>query len=119
MTLANGRLGLLGIAMRAGRVALGTRAVDGAARRGRLALLVVASDASRHALGRLPPEARAASRVTVASREALGRALGRNDVAVAGVTDVALAARILEAECAPAGGDHSSGSAGDPEGRVP
>ena len=105
--------------MRAGRVALGTRAVDSAARRGRLALLLVAADASRHALGRLAPEARTASRLTVASREELGRALGRRTVAVAGVTDAALAARILEREHAPAGDDESSGSKEDLEGQVP
>ncbi|WP_419948502.1 hypothetical protein [Candidatus Palauibacter sp.] len=93
--------------------------MDSAARRGRLALLLVAADASRHALGRLAPEARAATRLTVASREALGRALGRRTVAVAGVTDVALAARILERELAPAGDDESSGSRQDPEGQVP
>ncbi|MYA34186.1 MAG: 50S ribosomal protein L7ae [Gemmatimonadales bacterium] len=116
---AGATLGLLGIATRAGRVALGTRAVDIAARRGRLALLVVAGDASRHAVSRLTPQARQASRVTVASRKALGRALGRNNVAVVGVTDSALAQRILEGERTPSRRDESSGSRGDPEGRVP
>ncbi|MCY3699333.1 MAG: ribosomal L7Ae/L30e/S12e/Gadd45 family protein [Gemmatimonadetes bacterium] len=110
---------MLGIATRAGRIALGTRAVDSAARRGRLALLVVAGDASRHAVSRLTPQARRASRVTVASRRALGRALGRNDVAVVGVTDSALAQRILEGERTPSRRDESSGSQGDPEGQVP
>ncbi|WP_420634571.1 L7Ae/L30e/S12e/Gadd45 family ribosomal protein [Candidatus Palauibacter sp.] len=119
MTAGGGTLGLLGIATRAGRLALGTRAVDSAARRGRLALLVIAGDASRHALGRLTPEARAASRVTVASRRSLGQALGRSDVAVVGVTDVALASRIIERERGPAGGDDSSGSPEDPEGQMP
>ena len=119
VSATKGRLGLLGIALRAGRLALGTRAVSSAARRGRLALLVLARDASRHAVGRLAPEARVAPRVTVASREALGRALGRREVAVVGVTDKALAARILTGERAPAGDDDSSGSSGDPEGQVP
>ena len=110
---------MLGIARRAGRVALGTRAVAMAARRGRLALLVVAGDASRGALDRLPPRARQASRVTVASRRALGRALGRNGIAVVGVTDVALARRILEGESAASAGGDGSGLSGDSEGQVP
>lgn len=109
MAGVDGRVGLLGIARRAGRVALGTRAVDRAARAGRLALLLVASDASRHALGRLAPEARAAPRLTLGSRAALGRILGRRSVAVAGVTDVALAARMLKWDHAAIGDDESSG----------
>ena len=92
--------------------------MDIAARRGKLALLVVAGDASKHALGRLTPQARRVSRVTVATRSALGRALGRNGVAVVGVTDSALARRILEAGRAPSRRDESSGSHGDPEGQV-
>ena len=115
----DGRLGLLGIARRAGRVAVGTRAVDRAARAGRLALLLLASDASRHALGRLAPEARAAPRLTLGSRAALGRILGRGSIAVAGVTDVALAERMLERDRAAMGDDDSSGPHGDSEGRMP
>ena len=105
MAGVDGRVGLLGIARRAGRVVIGTRAVDGAARAGRLALLLVASDASRHALGRLAPEARAAPRLTLGSRAALGRILGRRSIAVAGVTDVALAERMLERDRTAMGDD--------------
>ena len=119
MTVRNGGAGLLGIARRAGRVALGTRAVDRAARGGRLALLVVAADASPHALGRLAPEARAVPRLTLGSRETLGRMFGRSTVAVAGVTDETLAARLLDRERTRAGDDKSSGSEQDSEGLVP
>ena len=89
-------LALLGIARRAGRVALGTRAVGSAAGRGQVALLFVAGDASNNLWARLGAEALRAPRITVPGREALGRALGRPDVAVAAVTDQRLARRVLD-----------------------
>ena len=112
-------MSLLGLARRAGRVAIGARSVDATARRGRLAVLLVAGDASENAISRLGREARAAPRLTVGSREQLGRAVGRGEVAVAGVSDPSLARRMLDAAEAPKGREHESGNPGDPERQVP
>ncbi len=98
---------------------IGTHSVTAAARKGRVAVLVVAGDASENAVSRLGPEARARPRVTVASRAALGRAVGRGEVAVVGVTDAALAKRIMEEEWAPQGRDENSGTREDPGRQVP
>ncbi|MCG8468315.1 MAG: ribosomal L7Ae/L30e/S12e/Gadd45 family protein [Gemmatimonadetes bacterium] len=87
---------MLGLARRAGSVVIGARAVSAAARRGRLAAVLVASDASERAVERLVPEARDAARVRVGTRATLGGALGRTEVAVAGITDRSLADRVLE-----------------------
>lgn len=89
-------LSLLGIARRAGRLAVGTHAVTMAAKAGRLGVLVVASDASDNAISRLGSAARDVPRITAGDRAELGRAVGRNEVAVAGVTDAALAKKIVE-----------------------
>lgn len=90
-----------------------------AARSGQLEVLVVAGDASVNAVSRLGPEAREVARVTVATRAVLGRALGRGGVAVAGVTDAALAKRVLEEERALQRRDENSGTREDPGRQVP
>lgn len=114
------RLGLIGIALRAGRAAVGTRAVRAAARAGRLAALVVATDASENAVARLGEEARSAPRVRVGSRATLGEAVGRAEVAVVGVTDAAIARRLMMyEEEAPGGRDDESGTRRDPRRQVP
>lgn len=85
----------LGLARRAGRLAVGTRAVREAAETGELALAVVAADAGENALGRLGPVLEGdAPSVRVADRRALGQALGRGPVVAVGVTDPGLAGKI-------------------------
>lgn len=84
----------LGLARRAGRAAVGTRAVMTAARSRRLEALIVARDASPHALERVRGAARGVPIVRCGTRETLGLAIGRGPVAVVGVTDRELARRI-------------------------
>lgn len=86
----------LGLALRAGRVAVGTRAVKEAADAGELRLLVLARDATDNALGRLRGalERSGAARLRCGTRADIGEALGRGPVAAVGVTDRSLADRI-------------------------
>jgi ribosomal protein L7Ae-like RNA K-turn-binding protein len=84
----------LGLARRAGRAAVGTRAVLTAARSRRLEALVVAHDASPNALDRVRGASRRVPVVKCGTRETLGLALGRGPVAVVGVTDREFARRI-------------------------
>lgn len=75
---------------------MGTHAVSAAARAGTLEALIVARDAADGALGRLPSVARDAPVVRCGTRAVLGAALGRDPVAVVGVTDPGLAARVVD-----------------------
>ncbi|MDX1578825.1 MAG: hypothetical protein R3266_10075 [Gemmatimonadota bacterium] len=75
---------------------VGTKAVKAAGRRGRVAALVVAGDAAESAVARLGRLADEVPRLSVGTRTALGRALGRGEVAVVAITDRRLAERILE-----------------------
>lgn len=84
----------LGLARRAGRAAVGTRAVLTAARSRRLEALIVAHDASPNALDRVHGASRRVPIVRCGTRETLGLALGRGPVAVVGVTDREFARRI-------------------------
>jgi ribosomal protein L7Ae-like RNA K-turn-binding protein len=84
----------LGLARRAGRAAVGTRAVLTAARSRRLEALVVAHDASPNALDRVHGAGRGVPIVRCGTRETLGLSVGRGPVAVVGVTDRDFARRI-------------------------
>ena len=86
----------LGLARRAGRAAVGTRAVLTAARSRRLEALIVAHDASPNAMNRVRGAARRVPIVRCGTRETLGLALGRGPVAVVGVTDRGFARRIAD-----------------------
>jgi len=91
-------LELLGLARRAGRVVLGTRAVREAGAAGRLRSVLLAADAGAGARGRLGA-ALGAGGVTVlrvSSRRRLADALGREDLVTAGVTDEGFARRLAE-----------------------
>lgn len=97
-------LGYLGLARRAGRAVVGRRALEDAARAGRLAALVVARDATENGRRRLAGVVRRADvpAVELADRVRLGAAVGKGPVVAVGVTDPALASRLLrEAEGAP------------------
>jgi ribosomal protein L7Ae-like RNA K-turn-binding protein len=90
-------LRLLGLARRAGWVAVGSRAVRDAARLGELAAALIARDASPNALERVYASL-SSSAVPLArcgTRAALGRSVGRGAVAVVGIRDPGLARRIL------------------------
>lgn len=89
-------LQVLGLARRAGRAAVGTRALKDASADGELHLVVLARDATDNAVARLRGaiERSGAARVRCGSRVELGAALGRGPVAAVGVTDPGLAKRI-------------------------
>jgi ribosomal protein L7Ae-like RNA K-turn-binding protein len=86
----------LGLALRAGRAAVGTRQVAEAARSGELELVVWAGDASPNARRRISGPLKEAEpvQVTLGDRASLGDALGRAPVVVVGVSDRGLAAKI-------------------------
>lgn len=89
-------LRVLGLARRAGSAAVGTRAVQDAARAGKLALVVVAWDAGENARARLSGALREAGVPVVegGDREKLGAAVGRGPTVVVGVMDSGLARRV-------------------------
>lgn len=88
-------LDALGLARRAGKLVVGTRAVREAAAGGELVLAVVARDAGENAVGRLGPVlAGPATAVRAADRRSLGECLGRGPVVAVGVTDEGLARKI-------------------------
>lgn len=95
--IPEGRLGLLGLGVRAGSVVIGTNGVRAGLQRGEVALVIVAADFSPRTEEKVVVLARA-RRVQVlqgpAARE-LGRRLGRSPVQAVGVRDAKLAAGIV------------------------
>lgn len=89
-------LRLLGLAHRAGRAVIGTRAVLETGSRGGLAAVVVARDATENAVDRLRGVLRRGELTVLEGpdRAALGRALGREQLVVVGVTDAAFARKL-------------------------
>jgi ribosomal protein L7Ae-like RNA K-turn-binding protein len=92
-------LSLIGLALRAGRLEVGTHAVKEAARRGELHAVVLARDATENARNRVLPLLRATGVpvVTCESAAGLGRAAGRSRLVVVGVRDAGFAGRIVGA----------------------
>lgn len=90
-------LSLLGLALRAGRLEVGTHGVKEAARRGELHAVVLARDATDNARGRVLPLVRAMEVpvATCSTAAALGSAVGRSRIVVVGVTDPGFAGRVL------------------------
>ena len=81
-------LGLLGLAQRAGKLAVGATAVEGLIHRGRRPVVIVAEDAGSALLRRLQSQGpERCVLVRAASRHELGKALGRDQVAAVAVTD--------------------------------
>ena len=83
--------------MRAGRLVLGTKSVREAARHGKLSAALMATDATENARDRVLPllaarEVRVARCGTV--RE-LGKAVGRERLAIIGITDRGFADRLM------------------------
>lgn len=98
-------LGLLGLARRAGAVTPGVSATRRALGAGVVRLVLLATDASETQWKKVRGRARGAGVPVeaVASRAHLGRALGRTEISVAGVTDRSFA-RQLQEKLSPAGG---------------
>ncbi|MDR1157470.1 MAG: 50S ribosomal protein L7ae [Oscillospiraceae bacterium] len=93
-------LGLLGLARRAGRLALGARAVEGELRHRRAVLLLLASDAGADAVrraARLVEGAGGPPCLTLPyTKEEWGRAMGRDVCALGALTDKGLAAALKQ-----------------------
>lgn len=92
-------LDLVGLAHRAGRLAVGTHAVKDAARRGDLKAVVLARDATDNARERVLPLLRACGVPVVVCDAAadLGRAVGRPRLVVVGLKDTGFAERVVAA----------------------
>jgi ribosomal protein L7Ae-like RNA K-turn-binding protein len=92
-------LNLIGLALRAGRLEVGTHAVKDAARRGELHAAVLARDATENARSRVLPLLRSSEVpvVTCESAAELGRAVGRSRLVVVGLRDAGFAGRIVGA----------------------
>ena len=88
---------MVGLAMRAGRLVLGTTAVRQAAKQGKLSGALIATDATANARARLLPLL-AACEVQVVkcgTVRQLGQAVGRERLAIIGVTDAGFAGRLM------------------------
>jgi len=91
-------LGLVGLGLRAGAVAVGVDATRRALRRGTARCVVVAADASERARGRLVPLARGRGVpiLTGPSADLLGQRCGRPAVHAVAVEDAGFADGLLE-----------------------
>jgi ribosomal protein L7Ae-like RNA K-turn-binding protein len=89
---------MLGLAARAGAVIPGTERVREAARSGTLHLVLVAADLSDNSRDKLLPllESRQVPYAVLASRDALGGAVGRAPLSALGITERKLASRVKE-----------------------
>jgi ribosomal protein L7Ae-like RNA K-turn-binding protein len=76
---------------------VGADAIRAASRKGSVCASVVARDASDNAVARIGGLAGETEMVRLASREELGRAVGRGVAALVGLTDRELAMRIVAA----------------------
>lgn len=92
-------LNLLGLAKRAGKLVLGTDAVDLALRGSGIAAVVLAEDLSAVSGSRFERLAREKGILVLrfATKEAFGRAFARRDLGVIGLLDAGLAAAIQKA----------------------
>ena len=97
-TRKSSALRLLGLARRAGAVALGTDSVRRAIRDGEALLILMAEDASSVQLKKLRTTRDDGSipRVTLGDRATLGAALGMAELSVVAVTQASLANRLVE-----------------------
>jgi len=86
-------LGLIGLGLRAGTVTVGTGIVRAGLQRDDVVLVVVAGDASERTRSKVigPAQARGIPVVAAPSAEALGRAVGREQVQAVGIRDRHLA----------------------------
>ncbi len=89
-------LQLVGLARRAGYAVVGTSAVKEALRRTELNVIVLATDASENAIRRVQGtmDDAGVTVVSCATRQELGRAVGRPEAVIVGIRDRGLASRI-------------------------
>ena len=92
-------LNYLALARKGGRVELGEEPVGAAARAGKAYLIVVASDAGDHTWRRAKSYAAGTPQQTLKvsfTKDELGMAIGRSALALAAVTDAALALALVQ-----------------------
>ena len=90
----------LSLARKAGKAELGEEPVGAAARAGKAYLIVVARDASDHTWRRAKSFAAGTEQQVLrvkATKDELGQAIGRQSLAIAAVTDAALALALVKA----------------------
>lgn len=95
-------LSIIGLAKKAGRVAIGEEPVGSAARAKKARLILIAQDAACASVRRAASFARAGNclHLTIpADKDALGRCLGRTSCAMAAVTDIGFADAIVKRLC--------------------
>ena len=88
---------LIGLARRAGRLVLGSEAVERAARSGTITLLILAGDAGPNTTSRMEQVGRVTQTpvLVVDDRKTLGHWTGHKERVVAGLADQGFANRIL------------------------
>lgn len=94
-------LSLLGIARRAGRLAIGLDAARRAIERDQAHLLVLASDLAPRTESRVRGLAGDLPTVVTASKEVIGRALGRGDTGIVVITDEGFARSLRDRWATP------------------
>lgn len=94
----------LSLARKAGRIELGEEPVGAAARAGKARLVIAAADASDHTWRRAKSFVAGTDQICVKipfSKDQLGQAVGRQSLALAALTDPALALSFLQALSQP------------------
>ena len=92
-------LNYLALARKGGRAELGEEPVGGAARSGKAYAILVASDASDHTWRRAKSYAAGTDQQCVRlpyTKDEMGFAIGRQELAIAAITDVALALALVQ-----------------------
>ena len=92
-------LNYLALARNGGRAELGEEPVGGAARSGKAYVILVASDASDHTWRRAKAYAAGTDQQCVRlpyTKDEMGFAIGRQELAIAAITDVALALALVQ-----------------------
>ena len=107
-------LSMIGLAKKAGQVAIGEEPVGSAARAKRARVIFVAQDAAPSSVRRAQSFARTGSTLCVtlpAGKDRLGRSLGRTSVAMCAVTDIGFAGAIAKKLAAMDGGKYGAAAA--------
>ena len=97
-------LNYLALARKGGRAELGEEPVGGAARSGKAYVILVASDASDHTWRRAKAYAAGTDQQCVRlpyTKDEMGFAIGRQELAIAAITDVALALALVQSLPSP------------------
>ena len=98
--MENRALNYLSLARKAGRAGLGEEPVGAAARAGKAYLILVAQDASDHTWRRARSFAAGTEQQVLRlrqSKDELGQSIGRESLAIAAITDAALALAMVKA----------------------